>query len=392
MVKRTGSGSDELRKLADKLAAGSPRIIRETSVADIQKLVHELNVHQVELEMQNEELRQLQLELQEARDKYQALYKFMPTGYCTLERNFVIVEANPALGEMVGMDEHKLCGRKLTNFIAPDSQESFYFYKRKMGTNDGKSTCELKLLRADKTSFYVHMMSNVILEQDEHTRRYHVSITDISELKQTEEELQLRAQLLDSASDMIMLHAHNPDQPLMYVNEMMCQSLGYSREELLAMNMRRFVVPEIQSQFPSRHQILDDKGINHFESVWVRKDGSMLPVEVNARLVEIGGRRLVLASARDITERRKLETEQRELEQIAHITSRLASVGELAAGIAHEINNPLTGVIGYAELLQQEDLPEHVQKDLKTINDGAQRVASIVKRLLTFAFHCLWGA
>ena len=56
----------------------------------------------------------------------------------------------------------------------------------------------------------------------------------------------------------------------------------------------------------------------------------------------------------------------------------------MASGIAHEINNPLTGVIGFAQLLMQKDLPEDIKEYAKIINDGGQRVATIVKRLLTF--------
>ncbi len=89
---------------------------------------------------------------------------------------------------------------------------------------------------------------------------------------------------------------------------------------------------------------------------------------------------------RDITEQKQAELEKREIEQKAQLTSRLASVGEMASGIAHEINNPLVGVIGFAELLvEKKDLPEEIKEQLKIINNGAQRVASIVKRLLAFA-------
>jgi len=90
----------------------------------------------------------------------------------------------------------------------------------------------------------------------------------------------------------------------------------------------------------------------------------------------------------DITERRRMEEERREIEQKAQVASRLASIGELASGVAHEINNPLTGVIGYTQfLLAREDIPEDAQKDLKIIDEGAQRVSSIVKRLSAFARH-----
>jgi CheY-like chemotaxis protein len=88
----------------------------------------------------------------------------------------------------------------------------------------------------------------------------------------------------------------------------------------------------------------------------------------------------------DITEHKRAEDEKRQLEQKAQLVSRLAFVGELASGVAHEINNPLTGVIGYAQLLMdREDVPSDIRSDLAAINDGAQRVAGIVKRLLTFS-------
>ena len=83
---------------------------------------------------------------------------------------------------------------------------------------------------------------------------------------------------------------------------------------------------------------------------------------------------------RDITERKQAEKEKQILEEKAQIASRLAAVGEMAAGIAHEINNPLTGVLGFSQLLlEKENMPEDIKEDLKLIADGSQRVADIVK-------------
>jgi signal transduction histidine kinase/ActR/RegA family two-component response regulator len=88
----------------------------------------------------------------------------------------------------------------------------------------------------------------------------------------------------------------------------------------------------------------------------------------------------------DITERKRAEKEKQELEAKAQVASRLAAVGEMAAGIAHEINNPLTGVIGFSQLLLgKQNIPEDIKEDIRVIADGSQRVADIVKRLLTFA-------
>jgi nitrogen-specific signal transduction histidine kinase len=102
-------------------------------------------------------------------------------------------------------------------------------------------------------------------------------------------------------------------------------------------------------------------------------------------LKESGASHLRIAELETLqTERQRMEVEKRELEQKAQILSRLVSVGEMATGIAHEINNPLTSVIGFSELLMDRDLPEDIRADVKTIYEGAQRVASVVKRLLLF--------
>ena len=77
--------------------------------------------------------------------------------------------------------------------------------------------------------------------------------------------------------------------------------------------------------------------------------------------------------------------DEHEREERLYFTGRLSTIGELASGIAHELNNPLTSVIGFSELLLEKDVPDDVKEDLRTINKEAQRTARIVRNLLTFA-------
>ena len=73
------------------------------------------------------------------------------------------------------------------------------------------------------------------------------------------------------------------------------------------------------------------------------------------------------------------------MEEQLILTDRLASIGELSSGIAHELNNPLTSVIGFSQLLMDSDIPANIKEDLGIVNSEAQRAAAIVKNLLTFA-------
>jgi len=94
---------------------------------------------------------------------------------------------------------------------------------------------------------------------------------------------------------------------------------------------------------------------------------------------------LLRRTIRYAIERKQAEERERQLQLQLNLSNRLASLGLMVEGIAHEINNPLTSVIGFAQMLTFEDIPENTREDVKMIGDNAQRVADIMKNLLTFA-------
>ena len=94
---------------------------------------------------------------------------------------------------------------------------------------------------------------------------------------------------------------------------------------------------------------------------------------------------LLARTLRYAIERKQAEDRLRQLQLQLNLSNRLASVGVMVEGIAHEINNPLASVIGFAQMLTYEDIPENTKETVKIISDNAQRIADIVKNLLTFA-------
>jgi PAS domain S-box-containing protein len=146
------------------------------------------------------------------------------------------------------------------------------------------------------------------------------------------------------------------------------------------------IVEDYPGQNQERIKLLRARGYNREEQVYRCPRGDVW-LDVHSQAIESGGKRMGwVYLALDITASKQAEEERARLEEKAQLNSRLAAVGEMAAGIAHEINNPLTGVIGFSKLLLERDnIPEHLREELGIIADGSQRVADIVKRLLTFA-------
>ncbi len=128
---------------------------------------------------------------------------------------------------------------------------------------------------------------------------------DITERKLAEEEILMKARLLDNANDSILVFDFEGN--ISYANETAWKSRGYTRDELMGLNLRTLVVPEYAKLIKTRMQEIKEKGQSTFESAHFHKDGSVIPVEISARFVEMGDRKFIFSAMRDITERKKTE-------------------------------------------------------------------------------------
>ncbi|HVF90223.1 MAG TPA: ATP-binding protein [Blastocatellia bacterium] len=119
------------------------------------------------------------------------------------------------------------------------------------------------------------------------------------------------------------------------------------------------------------------------------RSGAPLSVAVSCSLLSAGRQKLFVLIIRDLTEQKEHEREKQEMQRQLYQASKLASVGELSAGVAHEINNPLNCIINFAQLLKDDNLArnESQRRMMDGIIDEGERIAKIVRDLLTFARH-----
>jgi two-component system, cell cycle sensor histidine kinase and response regulator CckA len=183
--------------------------------------------------------------------------------------------------------------------------------------------------------------------------------------------------LFNSAADSIFIH--NLEGTILEVNQMACERLGYSREELLEMSPSDLNAPEYTEELKLHLKQIEQRGYMLIESAHVRKDGTTFPVELSTRLIQYNDQPALLTVARDVTERQQIEQQLRQQE-------RLAAVGQLAGGIAHDFNNLLTTIILYAQLaLSKPGLSPDVSHALSVIQGESQKAADLVQQILDFS-------
>jgi diguanylate cyclase (GGDEF)-like protein/PAS domain S-box-containing protein len=153
-----------------------------------QKLLHELQVHQIELTMQNEELRKIQAELEESRARYFDLYDLAPVGYLTLNEAGFIVSSNLTAAKLIGVARSSLLNTPLKSYILSEDQDVYNKHCKRLVDSKETDDCELRMIDHDGQVFWAHLKANTITDEtDNQTCR--LVITDITERKKAVEEL-----------------------------------------------------------------------------------------------------------------------------------------------------------------------------------------------------------
>ncbi len=214
---------DNQRDSADKLRQLAEAMDKEDAVEspdEMQRVLHEILVHQIELEMQNEELRRLQLELDAARQSYFDLYDLAPVGYLVLSEQGLILQVNLAVATLVGVPKVELIMQPLHKFIFSSDQDCFYLHHKQLINTGNSQTYDLRMVTNEDTPFWVNLAATSTLDSNGQSV-LRVVLSDITERKQAEVAIQkskeVKRGILNSISAHIAVLDH--DGVILTVND-----------------------------------------------------------------------------------------------------------------------------------------------------------------------------
>jgi two-component system NtrC family sensor kinase len=291
-----------------------------------------------------------------------------------------LLDANPALVNILGYVEKRdlLAAEPAALNFDPGQP----VLGRAVDDRGGVRTREIKLRRKDGTAAVFLDSSRAVWDTTGNIIRYQGTLVDITEKRKMEQELaqqeEFRRRLLESFPDLILVV--DLEERYTFVSTRARDLLGYQPKEMLGKKISELDdhSPELAALY---HEVVSGKeafasaeyGARHRDGNWrtMRAAGS--------RLVDAEGKTSgVIISVRDITLERKLE------QQVVQ-SERLAAMGAMIGGVAHELNNPLTSIMGVAELLQDTETNEVSRKQLTMLQQQARRAADIVQNLTYFS-------
>jgi PAS domain S-box-containing protein len=292
-----------------------------------------------------------------------------------------LLDANPALVSILGYaTKEELLGLDAGKLNVDSAQPPVL--GRAPDDRGGVRAREIALRKKDGTSAVFLESSRAVWDAAGNLIRYQGTLVDVTERRKLERQLlqqeEFRRRLLESFPDLILVV--DLQEQYTFANSRVRDLLGYQPEDLLGKKISEAEdhSPELAALY---HEVVS--GAHSFETAEYsarHRDGSWRTMRASASQffdadAKLGG---VIISVRDITMERKLE------QQIVQ-SERLAAMGAMIGGVAHELNNPLTSILGVSELLQDSQTTDAARKQIGILQQQARRAAEIVHNLTYFS-------
>jgi PAS domain S-box-containing protein len=366
------SEKSELRRRAEEelKQKGEKRLTDDQdqrAQAEIQRLIHELQVHQIELEMQNDEFRTTHARIEESRSRYEDLYDFSPLGYFTFDRGGLIRAVNLTGARLLGKERGSLIKAPLSGFIDSKSLDVFLSHLEAVFENETKQSCELWLTPEERNQVPVVMESIRIQEGHGEIGQCHSAVLDITKRRKAEDALREREELFRVTFDRSPIGAAvvGIDQRITRANNELCRMLGYTEEEIVGMTLRDVTHPDdIEADLDNVRMVLAGRRDSFtMEKRYIRKDGGIIWGHLTAGVVRDAGGRIsyLVGMIEDITERRQAERYQHLAAEILGILNNSStldgSVSLILDAMIRETGFDAVGI----RLRSGEDFPYFVQ-------------------------------
>lgn len=252
--------------------------------------------------------------LQKSEERYRTILEQMDEGYyeTNLERNLTFL--NDALPRMMGYTKEEMLGMNYRQYVPADFQAAHTeAFAKVYRTGIPAELHHQPRIRQDGSTIYVDLFVVPIKNPQGEITGVRGVVRDVTSRQKAEEELQFRAELLNSANDSI--YVMDLDGNFIYANETCYKSRGYTQEEFMLSNIHDLIGSGYSAMVDQRVAEVVRKKDLVFESAHLRKDGSIMPVEIHSRAIIHNGQTCLLSTARDITDRRKAECALRKSEE-----------------------------------------------------------------------------
>lgn len=349
-------------------------------------------LHKIQLA---DERRQADEALLASEQRYRTLFENAPIGIFATSQQGRPLQVNPAMAHMLGCaSPEEACERygDLARQLYVDPQRRDQFLELLLRDGEVRAF-EYQARTIDERPLWLSMNARTAGLEPDGGLRIEGFTSDVTQRRLAEERLQeserLYRLLADNTIDCIWLMTL--DGTLQYVNPAVQQLLGYSPDEMVGTNLSCYCDGENLAMFQAALRegvaILPRIETARLEARLLRRDGQPVDVEVVAKIIvdEKGQAVAAQGMARDISERLRIEGEKARLEEQIQRNQRLESIGRLAGGVAHDLNNLLSPILGYTELLLDDPtVPPHCRESLGEIAHAGERARDLVAQLLAF--------
>ena len=283
-----------------------------TPTADLQRILHELSVHQIELEMQNEQLQHSYHEIQQEHKRYTDLYDFAPVGYLTLARDSTILESNLTVTKILSVERSRLKGTRFGSFITQTDLPAFNSMIQKVFQNRTLEHCEIRIgnfCTAEEPAYLPRMFQLDAIICD-NMQECCLSLTDISEARRAldalkSKEAQYRC-LYQAAQEGILILDYKSGK-VVDANPFIAHLLGFSKDEIVGKEL--WEIGFIQDKELARKAYLQLQSKNYIRYSDIplqHKSGKLIAVEFLSYVYNVGDEKAIQCNIRDITAQKQL--------------------------------------------------------------------------------------